>query len=206
MIPEATIARLPIYHRVLSELVESGVSVVSSEQLAAAAGVTSAKLRRDLSSLGSYGTRGVGYEVDYLSYQVALELGISRDWPLVVIGLGNLGRALVHYGPRGFRVAAVFDADPAKIGQSVQDGLEVLGLDQLPEVVRGLTSAIGVIATPASAAQEVCDLLVNSGVRSILNFAPALLAVPTDVEVRKVDLASELQILAFHEQQRRETA
>ena len=201
-VPEATVARLPLYLRVLSSLAEQGTSTVSSEELAAAAGVKSAKLRKDLSYLGSYGTRGVGYDVAYLVYQVSRELGLTQDWPIVIVGIGNLGHALANYGgfaSRGFRVAALFDADSRRIGERVDDH-EVLPMSELGPVVGELGAAIGVIATPAGAAQAVCDRLVAAGVRSILNFAPAVLVVPDGVEVRKVDLSIELQILAFHEQ------
>ena len=203
-IPEATIARLPVYLRVLYACAEQGIATVSSEELAAAAGVNSAKLRKDLSHLGSYGTRGVGYDVDYLVYQVSRELGLTQDWPVVIVGAGNLGRALANYGgfaSRGFRVAAVLDADPAVIGTEIA-GFVVAGADQIEQVVVRHSVSIGVIATPAGAAQGVCDRLVAAGVTSILNFAPVVLSVPAGVDVRKVDLSIELQILAFHAQRR----
>jgi redox-sensing transcriptional repressor len=204
-IPEATIARLPVYLRVLYACAEQGVATVSSEELAAAAGVNSAKLRKDLSHLGSYGTRGVGYDVDYLVYQVSRELGLTQDWPVVIVGAGNLGRALANYGgfaSRGFRIAAVLDADPATVGTEIAAGQVVGSAGELEEVVARHSVSIGVIATPASAAQGVCDRLVGAGVTSILNFAPVVLGVPAGVDVRKVDLSIELQILAFHAQRR----
>jgi redox-sensing transcriptional repressor len=203
-IPEATIARLPVYLRVLYACAEQGVATVSSEELAAAAGVNSAKLRKDLSHLGSYGTRGVGYDVDYLVYQISRELGLTQDWPVVIVGAGNLGRALANYGgfaSRGFRIAAVLDSDPAIIGTEVA-GHVIGNADQIEPVVARFRVSIGVIATPASSAQAVCDRLVAAGVTSILNFAPMVLNVPAGVDVRKVDLSIELQILAFHAQRR----
>jgi redox-sensing transcriptional repressor len=203
-IPEATVARLPIYLRALSTLADDGAVTVSSEELAAAAGVNSAKLRKDLSHLGSYGTRGVGYDVDYLVYQISRELGLTQDWPVVIVGLGHLGHALANYGgfaSRGFAVSALVDADRDLVGQCIA-GREVRPLDDLEALVRGHGIAIGVIATPATVAQEICDRLVAAGVSSILNFAPVVLSVPDDVEVRKVDLSIELQILAFHEQRK----
>ena len=203
-IPEATIARLPVYLRVLYVCAEQGIATVSSEELAAAAGVNSAKLRKDLSHLGSYGTRGVGYDVDYLVYQISRELGLTQDWPVVIVGVGNLGRALANYGgfaSRGFRIAAVLDSDPAMIGTEVA-GHIIGSAGDLELVVRRLGVSIGVIATPASSAQSVCDRLVSAGVTSILNFAPMVLTVPAGVDVRKVDLSIELQILAFHAQRR----
>ncbi len=210
-IPDATVARLPVYHRVLAALQEDGVTTVSSEELAIACGVTSAKLRKDLSHLGSYGTRGVGYDVEFLSYQIARELGITQPWGVVLVGVGNLGRALVSYrgfASRGFRIVGLIDADPNVVGAQVAIGDEnhrVRALADLREVVRMGNASIAVIATPADAAQEVCDRLVAAGITSILNFAPVVLSVPAGVEVRKVDLAVELQILAFHEQRRSET-
>ncbi len=203
-IPEATVARLPVYLRALITLAEQGIATCSSEELATAAGVNSAKLRKDLSYLGSYGTRGVGYDVEYLRYQIAREIGVTQDWPVVIVGIGNLGHALADYAgfsSRGFRVVALLDSDPARIGEEL-GGIRVSSSDGLEEVVREQAVAIGVIATPAAAAQEVCDRLVAAGVTSILNFAPAVLAVPAGVDVRKVDLSIELQILAYHEQRK----
>jgi redox-sensing transcriptional repressor len=203
-IPDATVARLPVYLRVLYALADRGVATVSSEELAAAAGVNSAKLRKDLSHLGSYGTRGVGYDVEYLVYQVSRELGLTQDWPVLIVGAGNLGRALANYGgfaSRGFRIAALLDCDPAVVGTVIARHT-VRSADEIEEAVRRFDVAIGVIATPATAAQNVCNRLVAAGVTSILNFAPVVLNVPSGVDVRKVDLSIELQILAFHAQRR----
>lgn len=203
-IPEATVARLPIYLRALTALSDRGIATVSSEELAAATGVNSAKLRKDLSYLGSYGTRGVGYDVEYLVYQISRELGLTQDWAVAIVGVGNLGHALANYGgfaSRGFRVVALLDADPARVGEEV-NGLRVRHIDELEQVVRRESVNIGVLATPAEAAQAVCDRLVAAGVTSVLNFAPVVLTVPDGVDVRKVDLSIELQILAFHEQRK----
>lgn len=203
-IPEATVGRLPVYLRALTALVERGVPTVSSEELAAAAGVGSAKLRKDLSHLGSYGVRGVGYEVSPLVAHISRELGLTQQWRVVIVGLGNLGRALASYGgfaERGMAVAALFDADPAVVGREVA-GLPVRPMSELAGVVRAEGVIIGVLATPAAAAQSACDDLVAAGVTGVLTFAPAVLSVPEGVDVRKVDLASELQILAFHEQRK----
>ncbi len=205
-IPEATVARLPLYYRALLEVAEQAIGTVSSEQLAVLAGVNAAKVRKDLSYLGSYGTRGVGYDVDYLMREITQELGLTQDWPVLIVGLGNLGRALANYrgfSARGFRIVALVDADPRKVGQSIGD-LVVEALDDLPAIVARHKIAIGVIATPALAAQEVADRLVEAGVSSILNFAPAVVVVPEGVSMRKVDLATELQILAFYQQHRPE--
>jgi redox-sensing transcriptional repressor len=188
--------------RALYSLAERGTSTVSSEALAAAAGVNSAKLRKDLSHLGSYGIRGVGYDVEYLVYQVSRALGLTQNWPVVIVGAGNLGRALANYGgflTRGFRIEAVLDSDSARVGSNL-GGVVVRNVSELEEIVTTHGVAIGVIAVPAGAAQAVCDRLV--GVTSILNFAPLVLSVPDGVDVRKVDLSIELQILAFHAQRR----
>ena len=201
-IPEATVARLPLYLRSLLQVVESKTPTISSERLAELAGVNAAKVRKDLSYLGSYGTRGVGYDVEYLLYQISRELGLTQDWPVVIVGLGNLGHALANYGgfdARGFRVVALVDADAGKVGERVGH-LQVRPVDELPDLVSSHGIAIGIIATPASAAQEVADQLVAAGVRSILNFAPIRLRVPDHVSLRKVDLSTELQILSFYQQ------
>ena len=203
-IPEATVARLPVYLRALAALADAGTSTCSSEALAHAAGVNSAKLRKDLSYLGSYGTRGVGYDVAYLRYQIAREIGVTQDWPVVIVGIGNLGHALANYSgfrSRGFRVVALLDADIARKGEIVA-GIDVRHFDELEAIVRENSVAIGVIATPAPAAQAVADRMVECGISSILNFAAAVLSVPAGVDVRKVDLSIELQILAYHEQRK----
>lgn len=201
-IPEATVARLPVYLRSLVELAETKIATASSERLAELAGVNAAKVRKDLSYLGSYGTRGVGYDVEFLLYQISRELGLTQDWPVAIVGFGNLGHALANYrgfGERGFRVVALFDADPAKVGDA-DCGLQVRALEDLPAVAAGGGIAIGIIATPATAAQDVADRLVAAGVTSILNFAPAVITVPEGVSLRKVDLSIELQILSFYQQ------
>jgi redox-sensing transcriptional repressor len=200
-LPEATIARLPEYLRALHNLGETGADTVSSEGLSAAAGVNSAKLRKDLSHLGSYGTRGVGYDVALLIEQIEFVLGLDQRRAVCLVGVGNLGHALAGYdgfASRGFKIVALFDADPAKVGERIH-GLVVRHIDELPTAAVEESIAIGVIATPAGAAQAVADDLVTAGVTSILNFAPCVLAVPANVDVRKVDLAIELQILSFHE-------
>jgi redox-sensing transcriptional repressor len=203
-IPEATVGRLPIYLRALVEMAASGSTTVSSGGLAAAAGVNSAKVRKDLSYLGSYGTRGVGYDVAYLIHQVRRELGLTQHWPVVIAGAGNLGLALANYrgfGERGFRVVALVDVAADKIGRPV-GSISTEHLDDLEVIVRRDEVAIGIICTPAGAAQTVADRMVAAGIRSILNFAPAVISVPDDVSLRKVDLSIELQILAYYEQRK----
>lgn len=199
-IPEATVARLPVYLRTLLDIRSEGSDTVSSERLAELAGVNAAKVRKDLSYLGSYGTRGVGYDVDHLMLEISRELGLTRDWPVAIVGAGNLGAALANYGgfgERGFPVVALFDGDRSKVG-SVVAGHEVRHIDDLDGVVRDEGVAIGIIATPSAGAQEVADRLVRAGVTSILNFAPAVVTVPDNVTLRKTDLALELQVLSFY--------
>lgn len=203
-LPEATVGRLPVYLQALVELAEAATPTVSSEALAEATGVNSAKVRKDLSHLGSYGTRGVGYDVAYLLHQIRRELGLTQHWPIVIAGIGNLGHALANYrgfAERGFLPAALVDIDPAKIGERVGE-LRIRPLDELPSIVGEHQALIGVICTPAAAAQAVADEMVRAGIASILNFAPTSLIVPERVSVRKVDLAVELQILTYYEQRK----
>ncbi|HXZ82557.1 MAG TPA: redox-sensing transcriptional repressor Rex [Acidimicrobiales bacterium] len=199
-IPEPTVARLPLYHRALSVMVERGIGYVSSSELASIVGVNPATLRRDLSRFGTYGTRGTGYEVPRLLARVDGALALDHDWPLAMVGIGNLGRALVRsrgFRTGGFRVAVLADVDSAIVG-TMLEGIVIEHLDRLGEACAREKVRIGVIATPASASQSVAELLVTAGVRSILNFAPVVLSVPEKVTVRQVDLAAELQVLAFY--------
>ncbi|UIJ34996.1 redox-sensing transcriptional repressor Rex [Allobranchiibius sp. GilTou73] len=205
-IPDATVARLPGYLRALHPLVSAGVEVVSSEELATIAGVRSAGLRKDLSYLGSYGVRGVGYDVERLASEITRQLGLQHPWSVAIIGMGNLGHALAAYSgfaTRGFEVQWLVDRDPAVVGTTIA-GMQVVDFEQFAASVT--EQVIAVISTPPVAAQEVADAVVALGVRSILNFAPGVLNVPAHTQVRKVDLATELQILAFHEQRGKDDA
>ncbi len=203
-VPASTVARLPIYLRALEQLTGDGVGRTSSGELAELAGVGPAQLRRDLSFLGSHGVRGVGYDVEHLQAQVAAALGVTTDLAVVIVGIGNLGHALANYvagAGKGFRVAALVDALPGVVGTTVA-GLVVEHGRDLEEVVRREKATLAVLATPAEVAQELCDRLVASGVTGILTFVPRVLQVPDGVDVRSVDLATELQILAFHERRK----
>lgn len=203
-IPDATVARLPVYHRGLQELLRNRHLTVSSEALAEIAGVNAAKVRKDLSYLGTYGTRGVGYDVENLVRQIGRELGLTENWAVVIVGIGNLGRALASYSgfsARGFRVVALLDADPAKAGTRV-GSLPIRPTSELADIVAAEHVAIGIIATPGSAAQAVAEEMVRAGIRSILNFSPGVLVVPDDVAVRGVDLAVELQVLSYYQHHR----
>lgn len=201
-IPPASLARLTVYLRVLGTMLTEGVERVSSEELAEAAGVNSPKLRKDLSYLGSYGTRGVGYDVPYLSGQISAALGLTLDWRVAIVGAGHLGRALAGYpgfGSRGFEVVALFDADPMTVGQEI-GWLRISPVNSLERVLETTRANMAVLAVPAEAAQEMCDRLVQAGITSILSFAPVVLQSPPEVQIRKVDMATELQILAYHAQ------
>lgn len=201
-VPEATVARLPLYLQVLVEAADAGTITLSSDDLAQAAGVNSAKVRKDLSFLGTYGTRGVGYRVAELTSEISQVLGLTDDRPVVITGIGNLGRALASYdgfARRGFRVDALVDADPVKVGTMVGEH-RIESIDRLDRLVRERGISIAVVATPAEHAQGVADAVVAAGITAILNFAPVHLDVPDHVTVRTVDLSTELQILSFYEQ------
>lgn len=203
-IPEATVGRLPVYQRILEELLRSGTTTVSSELLGSLARVNAAKVRKDLSQLGSFGTRGAGYDTAFLISQIDRGLGLDQVWPVVIVGIGNLGRALAHsrgFTSRGFQVSALLDVDPDLVGEHIDD-VEVRHVDDLATLAAERSLAIGVIATPAVVAQRVADLLVASGVRSILNFAPKVLSVAPDILLRYVDLSIELQIMSFYQSRR----
>lgn len=203
-IPDASVARLPLYLRALDELAEQGIGVCSSEHLATAAGVNSAIVRKDLSHLGSYGTRGVGYEVAFLADRIAAVVGQTQPWHVVIIGAGHLGTALAAYqgfGARGVKVEAVVDVDPELIGTQV-GGLVVQPMSDLAQVIDDGDVSLAIIATPPAAAQAVADTLVAVGVASILNFAPTAVRVPAEVDLRQVDVAAELQILGYHAHRR----
>jgi redox-sensing transcriptional repressor len=200
-IPEPTVVRLPLYERVLRDMRSSGTTTVSSARLAEVAGVNAAKVRKDLSYLGSYGTPGTGYDVVFLLSQIARELGLDQEWPVAIVGIGSLGRALARspgFTSRGFPIAALLDTDRATVGEEVA-GCVVRHLDELAEVAREQRVAIGVVTTPAPSAQDVVDRLVAAGVSSILNFAPAVISVPENVLLRHVDLSTELHVLAFYQ-------
>ncbi len=194
-------ARLPVYQRILEELRRAGTSTVSSDLLGAAAQVNAAKVRKDLSLLGSFGTRGAGYDVAFLAEQIDRQLGLDREWTVVIAGIGNLGRALAKsqgFAARNFRVAALIDTDPTIIGEHI-DGVVVHHPDDLASMVAETPLAIGVITTPAPVAQRVADLLIDAGVRSLLNFAPRVLEVPPGILLRYVDLSMELQVMSFYQ-------
>ncbi|NMR18779.1 redox-sensing transcriptional repressor Rex [Cellulomonas fimi] len=205
-VPPTTVGRLPRYLRALAGLGAQGVATASSRTLAAAAGVGPAQLRKDLSFLGSHGTRGVGYDVEHLSRRLTVALGLTSRRRVVIVGIGHLGHALANYSGfagRDFTVVGLVDADPEVVGTTVA-GLEVQPAERLARVVAEGAATIAVISTPADVAQDVCDTMVAAGVTGILNFAPRALRVPPAVDLRVVDLGSELQILAFHDRRKTE--
>jgi redox-sensing transcriptional repressor len=189
-----------VYQRILLELVRSGTATVSSEQLADMARVNASKVRKDLSFLGSFGTRGSGYDTGFLLAHIDRELGLESDWPMVIVGMGNLGRALARsqgFSSHGFRVAGLFDVAPELVGTEVA-GRTVHHIDDFEADATADPPSIGVIATPAAAAQDVVDRMVRAGVGSVLNFAPRVLRVPSHVLLRYVDLSIELQVMSFY--------
>jgi redox-sensing transcriptional repressor len=198
-LPPATVARLPVYRRVLMDAADAGQRTLASGAIAAAVGVHPDQVRKDLSFLATRGTRGVGYDVRSLIVETSTILGLDEERTVVLVGVGNLGRALAAYegfAPQGFRLVAVLDAAPELIGTEV-GGLRVGHLDTLPDVARREQVEMGVVAVPGAAAQGVVDLMVAAGLRAILNFAPVHVRVPSGVAVRRVDLSTELQMLSF---------
>lgn len=199
-IPEATIIRLSVYSRYLTEVDRKGIITISSGDIAEGVGVSPAQVRKDLAYFGEFGTRGVGYNVKDLHRHILKILGLAQDWSVTLVGLGNLGLALTTYKgfrERGFIITSIFDTDPKKIGTAI-NGVEVMAIERLEEVVAGNKTQIGIIAVPSMVAQEIADKLVDSGVKAILNFAPGVLNVPPEVELRNVDLAVNLEVLTFN--------
>ena len=199
-IPDIVIGRLPIYLRALTYMAEEGQEITSSQELGERLGISSAQIRKDLSHFGEFGKQGTGYEVAYLRDQLKRILKVERTWPVALVGYGDLGHALAHYGgfvAKGFEIVAVFDNDPNKIGQKVADK-EVLDVARLPEVVQEKNIKVAIIAVPSSAAQEVADALVEAGIKAILNYAPIHISVPPDVRVQYIDPAAHLQRMTYY--------
>jgi redox-sensing transcriptional repressor len=199
VIPRKTIYRLSIYLRCLARLRENGIGTVSSEALARAAGVKPTQLRKDLAYFGTFGTRGLGYDVADLSKRIADELGTSRLQPVILVGVGHLGLALLSYrgfGKEGFEIVAGFDADPRR-QRDKKVRQPILGMNRLPEFVRQHGTRMAILTVPAAAAQEVANQLVAAGITGILNFAPIPLSVPEEIMVNNVNLAIELENLSY---------
>ena len=199
-ISELTISRLSIYLRCVEQLLDAGVETVSSQQLAKRFNLNSAQIRKDLAYFGEFGVRGVGYNVSQLRQYVVEILGLDRERRLVIVGAGNLGSALCHYsGFSGgnFLVVGVLDSYPSRIGDATPAGLLVEDAERLPEIVSQRQVEVGIVTTPAGAAQSVCDSMVDAGLRTILNFAPMRLRAPESVLVKSVDLKVHLEELSF---------
>jgi redox-sensing transcriptional repressor len=199
-IPDIVIRRLPIYVRTLKTLCDRNVTSASSEQLAEMIGVTAAQIRRDLSYFGKFGKQGKGYDTEMLVGAISGILKLDRQWPVVLAGLGNLGRAIANYrgfSPSSFNIAALFDRSPAHIGQIVGE-LEILPIEEITTFIRDEQVQIGIISTPKIHAQETADLMVAGGVQAILNYAPVILKVPETVTVREIDPVSALQSMTYY--------
>ena len=199
-IPDVVIDRLPVYARALATLERSGREVVSSQELGSQLGVTPAQIRKDLSYFGRFGKQGRGYNVRRLLEELHQILGLDRKWTMVVVGVGQLGHAVLSYGgfaPQGFRIVEAFDSDPRVIGQNVAD-LVVKPVEQVRQVLTGQSIDIGIVATPAASAQKVIDALVECGVRAILNYAPIAAQVPPHVHVKHIDPVLSLQSMTFY--------
>jgi redox-sensing transcriptional repressor len=201
-VPKATVGRLSLYLRQLERFLKDGTKIVSSRRLGSALGITDAQVRRDLAYFGPFGRSGIGYQVEALIQTIRRILGTDRGWPVALVGIGNLGRALVGYRGfrrQGFQIEAIFDADPGKVGQAI-DGIQVDSVDNLAQRVAEQKISMAIIAVPADAAQSVADRLVAAGVKGILNFAPVSLVVPDEVSLVSVDLAIQLESLSFQVQ------
>jgi redox-sensing transcriptional repressor len=199
-IPDIVIGRLPIYLRALNRMLQEEKEYTSSHELGERLGISSAQIRKDLSHFGEFGKQGTGYNVTYLHDQIRHILQVDRQWPMAVVGVGDLGRAVAHYkgfSARGFEVSCLFDIDPKKIGEQIA-GLEVLPMEQIKQEIRRYGIQVAMIAVPAEKAQGVANQLVEAGVRAILNYAPITLAVPPDVHVQYIDPVAHLQRMTYY--------
>jgi len=199
-VPDMVVARLPLYLRTLSYMEASGIGITSSQELAARLDLSPAQIRKDLSYFGRFGKQGTGYEIPRLRAQLEKIMGVDRRWPMILVGAGALGQAVMHYGgfyERGFYIAHVFDSDPAKLGQVIA-GFTVLSPDVMAEKVREGDIRIAIVAVPSGAAQAVADELVRAGIEAILNYAPITLSVPRRVQVQQIDPVVHLQHMVFY--------
>ena len=199
-IPEVVIDRLPIYVRALTLLERQGRDVVNSQELGGKLGVTPAQIRKDLSYFGRFGKQGRGYNVKRLLEELHQILGITREWSMVLVGVGQLGRAILGYGgfaPQGFRIVGAYDVDATTVGERV-NGLEVKSIDLLPEEMPSIKAQLGIVAVPAASAQKVIDTLVECGVKAILNYAPIAAQVPPGVRVKDIDPVLALQSMTYY--------
>ena len=207
-IPDVVINRLPVYARALAILQDEGREVISSQELGQEMGVTPAQIRKDLSYFGRFGKQGRGYNVRQLIDQLRAILGLDREWRLALVGVGKLGQAVLGYGgfgPQGFKIVRAFDSDPTQIGEML-DGLRVEDVANLEQSLRETPVDIGIVAVPAASAQAVIDILVSSGVHSILNYAPIVHRVPAGVHLRQIDPVLALQGMTYYLKQREDSA
>lgn len=199
-VPEVVVLRLPLYVRALSQLLDQGTDVVSSQQLGSLLQMTPAQIRKDLSYFGRFGKQGRGYNVNFLLNELQEILGIDREWYACLIGVGRLGRAIINYpgfSPEGFSIVAAFDGDSSQVGSSL-GGLTVQSMEELPAVVKEKGIAIGIVAVPAGQAQEVIDMLVENNIIGILNYAPIAAQVPRNIVMRNIDPVLSLQSMTFY--------
>jgi redox-sensing transcriptional repressor len=199
-IPEMTVRRLSVYTRCLQQLEEDGVKTVSSQELAERFNFNSAQVRKDLAYFGEFGVRGIGYYVAGLKAELQKILGLDREWPVALVGLGNLGAALFHYkgfSKQGFRIVAIFDDDPAKAG-TTEEGIPIMPMRDLPRETKARNLQIAIVAVPAESAQAVTEKLTAAGIKAILNFAPGRIRAVKDVRLKNVDLSIELESLSFY--------
>lgn len=199
-VPDIVIGRLPIYLRALNLMFESGQEFTSSQELGQKLGIGSAQIRKDLSHFGEFGKQGTGYEINYLREQISKILHVDRDWAVALVGFGDLGQAIAHYGgfaSKGFHIEAIFDNDPAKIGQE-SNGKMVHDIKSLIQVINSLKIKMAIIAVPASVAQSVSDILIEAGIKAILTYAPITLTVPEKVQVQYIDPVVHLQRMTYY--------
>jgi redox-sensing transcriptional repressor len=199
-VPDIVIGRLPIYLRALNLLFEAGQEFTSSQELGQKLGIGSAQIRKDLSHFGEFGKQGTGYEINYLREQIAKILHVDRDWAVALVGFGDLGQAIAHYGgfaSKGFHIEAIFDNDPAKIGKKTNDKI-VHDIRNLTQIIGQSKIKMAIIAVPASTAQAVSDTLIEAGIRAILNYAPITLTVPENVHVQYIDPVAHLQRMTYY--------
>ncbi|MCO5222164.1 MAG: redox-sensing transcriptional repressor Rex [Thermomicrobiales bacterium] len=199
-IPDIVIRRLPLYVRTLRALADSDVANVSSDDLADEIGVTAAQIRRDLSYFGKFGKQGKGYDTRSLEQAITQILQLDREWPVALAGFGSLGHAIAHYrgfGPSSFRIAAIFDRNPDKVGEPLGE-IAILSDQCMTSEIRRLGIEIGIIAVPAAEAQEVANAMIDGGVQSILNYAPIVLKTPPNVRVREIDPIWALQTMTYY--------
>jgi redox-sensing transcriptional repressor len=199
-VPDIVIGRLPIYLRALNLLSEAGQEFTSSQELGQKLGIGSAQIRKDLSHFGEFGKQGTGYEINYLRQQISKILNVDREWSVALVGFGDLGQAIAHYGgfaSKGFQIEAIFDNDPGKIGIET-NGKQVYDIKELGLIISQLKIKMAIIAVPATTAQEVSNKLVEAGVRAILNYAPITLTVPSGVQVQYIDPVVHLQRMTFY--------